>query len=417
MISYQLSRMASAVESVPNPVRHIDILKCVDLITDNLKTMEQLIIPNELTINIVSIIVGSFVNKVDFDNPSDQYPRNHECPAFVNNLLQNPGVQFSPSLLEHIRQNNVNTININQYILLIDQMYSLSQYSVPYGLVSVFPSLVVNPILLMNGFIQDELLPQPIKYNSILEPFIIPRIIDELEVSSIIEKFQYAANKNLLINIMDCSSNTLRQLWMQNMAPNVYLAMPDCLAKDNTPMYMPVITYDNTSTSFRWINWALDKDFASLFQLISPHTYQFLINNYKRLVIETYFIPICKILSRMRITLDYKLDEYRSITFSKMCFQELKYLWIHERAKFIPIFISFMDNYYKWNYYKFIDIILISHSESEEPSIQKILLGYLEEHLKQLAVLFPLESIPKFIDDERHMQLVLNVYLNENGIY
>jgi len=400
------------------PISKMDLLECVDLIIDNLEVMKKISIPNELYINVVSIIIGSFVNKADFDNPSPEYARNHECPAFVNNLFQNPGTQISPNLLEHIRQSNIDTININQYILLVDPMYSRPEYKFPYGLTSIYPKLLTKPILSTNGFItQDDLLSAPIKYNSILEPYIIPHNTDELDVSRLIEQIQQVSNGNLLINLMDCSSNTLRGIWIQNTAPNVYLAMPDCLAKDNNPMYMPIITYDTTTSSLRWINWSLDKDFASLYQLISPHTYQFLIHNYKRIVLEIYFIPICKILSRMRITLDYKLDETKSIVFNTMSFQEFKNLWNNERAKFAPLFISFMDQYYKWNYYKFIDILLETHSDSEEPSIQKILLGFVKEHLKQLKTFFPSESIPEYVEDDRLMQTTIDSYLHQNDIH
>jgi len=420
--------MAAAVEPVSIPKINCAIPRIpisglstqVQLIIDNLHAMKQLSIPNELSINIVSIIVGSFVSKVDFDNPSPQYPypRNHECSTFVSNLLQNPGCQISPALLENVRQNKIDTININQYMFLIDPMYSREEYSIPYGLASVYPSVVFNPIISTNGFIiHDDLLPAPIKYNSLLEPYIIPQDISEREVNSIITQFQTVGCDSLLINVMDCTSNTLRRMWMQNTSPNVYLAMPDCLARDNTPMYMPVITY--SSTGYRWINWALDKEFAPLFQLISPHTYDFLIHNYKRIVLETYLTPISKILGRLRVTLEYKLAGAKSIVFSKMSFQEFKHLWIHEQAKFAPLFISFMDEYYKWNYYKFIEILLDAHSDSEELSMQKILLGYLKEHLQQLRAFFPSDPIPEYNedDDDKRIQSFITTYLNENGIH
>ena len=420
--------MAAAVEPVSTPKIncaipriHISGLSTqVQLIIDNLHAMKQLSIPNELSINIVSIIVGSFVSKVDFDNPSPQYsyPRNHECSAFVSNLLQNPGCQISPALLENVRQNKIDTININQYMFLIDPMYSREEYSIPYGLASVYPSVMHNPIISTNGFIiHDDLLPAPIKYNSLLEPYIIPQDINEREVNSIITQFQTVDCDSLLINVMDCTSNTLRRMWMQNTSPNVYLAMPDCLARDNTPMYMPVITY--SSTGCRWINWALDKEFTSLFQIISPHTYDFLIHNYKRIVLETYLTPISKILGRLRVTLEYKFDDTKFIVFSKMSFQEFKHLWIREPAKFAPLFISFMDEYYKWNYFKFIEILLAAHSDSEELSMQKILLGYLKEHLQQLRAFFPSDPIPEYNedDDDKRIQSFITTYLNENGIH
>lgn len=401
----------------------------VDLIIDNLESIKQLSIPHELSFNVISIIVGSFVGEADFNNPINQYPRNHECPALVNNLLQKPDTHFSPSLLEHMRQNDIETININQYLFLIDPIYSRAEYGVPYGLASVYSSVLYNPIISTNGIItNDEVLSAPIKYNSLLEPYIIPDNIDELHIESIIEKFQNMKNNYLLINIMDCTSNTLRKLWVQNTAPNVYLAMPDCLANDNSPMYKPVITFSAVSdvsnvsdprenAICRWINWNCDKDMVLLYQTLSPYTYEFLIHNYKSMVLETYFMPICKILGRMRITLEYQLSNDRRIIFSQMLFPEFKHLWINERASFAPLFISFMDSYYKWNYYKFIDILINEHRFNEELSMQRILMSYLEMHLAQLKAFFPDEPIPAFIDDERHLQSEITTYLHDNGIH
>ena len=432
--------MASAEEPIPIPpvpipipkmncaIPHIPIGELpqhVESIIDNLQAIKQLAIPDELSIYVVSIIIGSFVNRVDFA----ESPRNHECPTFVKNLLQNPGNQLSPAFLEEYTrqmQNALHTLNINQYMFLIDPMYSQEQYTVPLGLASVYPSVLYNPIIATNGIItNDGLLPAPIKYNSSLEPYIIPCDIDECEVGNIIAKFQTLGAGSILINLMDCTSNTLRRLWMQNTAPNVYLAMPDCLAKDNTPMYMPVITYATDAVpGCRWINWTLDKEFTLVYKLISPHTYEFLIHNYKRQVLETYFIPISKILSRMRVTLEYKLGDGalgddKSIVFSRMSFQEFRDLWIHH-ASFAPLFISFMDGYYKWNYNKFIEILLETHSASDEPSMQKILLGYLKEHLKQLKTFFPTDPIPayyEFLENDRNMQSLITDYLHENGIH
>ena len=418
-------KMNCAIPYIP-----IDKLsKHVDLLIDNLQSIQQLSILNELSINIVSIIVGSFVSKINFDTSQlhSAIPRNHECPTFVQNLLNNPSSQISPTFLEHIRQNNIQCVNFNQYLFLIDPMYSREEYAIPYGLTSVFPNVMQNPIIAMNGLIQDDLLTTPIKYNSLLEPYIVPDNIDELLVDCILEKFHSLGRKSLLINVMDCTSNTLRRLWVQNNAPNVYLAMPDCLTRDNSPMYMPIITYSSANHTpsyepremdgFRWINWELDNELASTYQLISPHTYTFLIHNYKRLVLETYFMPICKILGRMRITLDYKLNNSKTIVFSQMSFQEFKNLWIHERERFAPLFISFMDEFYKWNYYKFIEILLETHYFNPEPSMQKILLSYLETHLKQLAAFFPDDTIPTYTDDERNMQSLITSYLNANDIY
>jgi hypothetical protein len=402
------------------------IFKYIDTIIDNLQTMEQLLIPNpnELSINVVSFIIGSYASKVDFENPSNSYSRNHECTSFACNLLQNPVGQLSPSFLEYARQSNTNTININQYMFLIDPMYSKQEHAIPHGLASKYPSIMYNPIISVSGFImQDNLLPSPIAYNSILEPCIIPEDIDEKMIQSIIERFQTIGNGKILINLMDCTSYVLRKMWVENNIPNIYLATPDCLARDNTPMYMPVITYSSPSgcadkwSGCRWINWNLDKDMATLYQLISPHTYEFIIHNYKRIVLETYFMPICKILSRMRVTKEYKFQNGTAFRFDKMSFLEFRHLWNHVHVEFRDMFISYMDEYYKWNYYKFISILLKDHSITDELSMQKILLGYLEAHLQQLKVFFPLDSIPDYTNNETTLLPVIYDYLHENNIH
>lgn len=417
--SYPSQKLNCSIPYIPTD----KLLLHVEQIIDNLQSLQKLQTDMELTINVISIIVGSFVCKADFDNPSPQYPtpRNHECPTFVQNLVKNPISQISTALIEFIIQNSITSVNFNQYVFLIDPIYSNKEYAIPYGLASVFPSIMYNPIIAMNGFIQDEnhSLITPIKYNSFLEPYIIPNDIDEQLVNKIIEKFQSLKDDYLLINLMDCSSNTLRKIWAQNTAQNVYCPMPDCLARDNLPMYMPIITISESDEwkGLRWINWFLDNELTNIYKLISPHTYTFLIHNYKRMVLETYFISICKILIRMRISLEYKLDDTTSIVFSKMSFQEFKELWISERYRFKELFVSFMDVYYKWNYYKFIEIMLDMHSFNPEPSMQKILLNYLEIHLKQLKAYFPDDSIPEYTENEYTLQNSIEKYLNENNIH
>jgi hypothetical protein len=405
------------------------ILDKVDKIIDHLQTMVQLNIPTEFSTNIVSIIVGSYMGKMEIENPMPRYPRNHECPALVCNLLENPGAQFSPSFLEHILQQRINTININQYMFLIDPMYSHPEYEFPHGLAHKFPSIMYNPIIGTSGSIShDNLLPPPIKYNSHLEPFIIPANIDEAMVDTIIAKLQSTREGGcILINVMDCTSNTLRRMWMQNDTTNVYLAMPDCLTRDDTLMYMPIITYQipdidaSVWSGYRWLNWNLDKDLASVYEAISPHSYQFLIHNYKRIVLEIYFMPICKILGRMRVSLEYNVGKDKRIKFDVMSFQEFRDLWIHEHARFADLFISYMDEFYKWNYYKFIDILLADNQDNSDYSsmpMQTILIRYLEKHLAQLKAFFPTESIPDYTkDDKLQLQSAINQYLNLHELY
>lgn len=408
--------MAISFASNPSLITVIpigDLEKYLDTLVDNLKTILQVAEQGVLNINVISINVGSFVCKADLENPSSPYPRNHECTVFVNNLLTNPSSQLSPAFLEFMRQQNIHTLNINQYMFLIDPMYSRKEYSLPIGLVKMYPSVIENPIISTNGLIvHDELLPAPIKYNSFLQPHIIPHDINEEQIISAIEKFQ--SIPFLLINLMDCTSNTLMRLWMQNNAPNVYLAMPNCLAIDDRPMYKPIITFDS-ELKCRWINWTLDIDSISLYQLISPHTYEFLIHNYKRHILEVFFLPICKFLERLRVSLEYNFKGGK-LVFNGMSLQQFRILWTEEHIHFAPLFLSYLGQYYRWNYYKFIDILL-KDANNTDLSLQEILLKYLKIHLKQLKIFFPGDPIPDYIDNAKEIQSLIYHYLDINGVH
>jgi hypothetical protein len=63
----------------------------------------------------------------------------------------------------------------------------------------------------------------------------------------------------------------------------------------------------------------------------------------------------------------------------------------------------------------------VERSKTGELSMQRMLLSYLETHLKQLKVYFPGSSnsvpIPDYKDDERYMQTAIMDYLNGNGVH
>jgi len=80
-----------------------------------------------------------------------------------------------------------------------------------------------------------------------------------------------------------------------------------------------------------------------------------------------------------------------------------------------------MDEFYKWNYYKFIDILLADNQDNSDYSsmpMQTILIRYLEKHLAQLKAFFPTESIPDYTkDDKLQLQSAINQYLNLHELY
>ena len=411
--------MATASASISAiPVIPVEkVFSLIEKIKEERRVSAGVSTDGEFSLYFLSLIVGSYVCKVDIDNPSMENPRNHEYCQFADNLLRDPGLQLSPSILEYLAKRDIKKLNIIHHMFLIDPEYSRKEHAIPYGLVSKNPSLEAIPIIATKGRIVNYDL-YPFEYNSFLEPYIIPQDVSEELVMKIIQKFQFQEKgkfQNTLINIMDCTSNTLRKLWMHNTAPNVFLAMPDCLLNDKHPGYKPICTVDETC-GLRWMSWHLDKDLVSVAKYISPHTYEFLIHNYKRMVMERYFIPISKILKRMRVSMKYTFNG-KTLVFANMCFPQFRDLWFSGREEFANLFLSYMDRYFIWNYYQFIDILLVDNIDNVERSMQKILLEYVKQHITQLKLFFPDDHMLVFEPDELKMQQFLDAYLPLNNVH
>ena len=364
-------------------IPQVPFLSVIEKIPELLNKDELNSVPNSFTLNIFHIIIGSKVGKWDFENAS--LNRNHEAPAVIINLHNTPIKQLTPSIIEMLARSNYKKLIIQQFAFLIDPEYVLNPTL--NGLVSVYPLFNTMSFIVENGNIRtsdinpsSELADEPIiNFTSILKPIVIPENVNELQINAIVRKilsYSQSAHSDSgtgnLINIMDCTSHTMRRTWIDNNDTRVYIAMPNCLFSDTNPQYMPVITFSHFGEhTIRWCNWRFDKDLIPTYRIISPITYQFLIVNYWREIIEVFMVGYIKFASRMNVTQTYTiihknedfvnstfplLASYSSdqvIAYRDMNFELLIELW--KMRCFQIHFMSYMDSYFASNIKKFME--------------------------------------------------------------
>ena len=292
---------------------------------------------NTKEITIYHFIIGAkmhhFISDPD-DTMQNQYPRNHECPQFVKNLFFNPELQFSPEFYYNL--SNHETIIIRQVLFLIDPMYNT--YPEIEGFFDVFkgkmPYLITKHTVEHNEFKKTYIVTK-------IDPIVIPERITEQQILNVLEVIEsFGKFTPILVNIMDCSSNTVKELYVNNTSNCVYITHPDCLSIDTKPQYLPMITLDNISKRLssnskavsqeehsikndinidssnllciRWSNYNEDVGYLEDLKGISDicpysnRTYEFLITNYKDIQCNNILVAICKIWSLTRVTKEYE---------------------------------------------------------------------------------------------------------------
>ena len=389
----------------------------------------------EYYINVFHFVIGSKVYESDFTNPENPYPRNHEAPTIVKNLIHTPGNQLAPNIVEMLVNEQYKRLNINQILILIDPRYRDDNKLT--GLQSVFPIFETSSILAVSGYVNDSTSTPIIPYNSILEPIVITDDITELQVKAFIGSSLYIPSvdskdpstcecTNILVNVMDCTSHVMRHTWVNNNHPLIYQAMPDCFTIDSTPQYMPIITFSSIGEyNIRWCNWKLDKELIPVYQLTSPTTYRFLITNYWREIMDIYMIGFTKLASRMKVSREYVLPDNTRFSFNMLSMREFCNYWQDtQRGKaFQDFFMSYLDGFFAHNIRKFIDIITgltLSNEDDYKQPITVIAMKFLEWHvaeLNQLAI--GCDSIPpfQFTHDIPNLQSRISEYLNASRIY
>lgn len=392
-------------------------------------------IAKTLTVSIYNIIVGSYMGESDIlrlwtqrtdgigelHPPNPQYLRNHECPQFVKNIFQNLESQLSPEMLEYI--SHYENINVKQHLILIDNMY---QYETKYyGLCAEFPNITKDGHYILEYDIQHNEYKKT-RIQTSIEPVIVPSLTNKHQIRDIIKQLtDYIARMPVLVNIMDCTSSMLTELFVNNDNPYIYLPKPDCLLCDAKLEYIPMITFDITN-QIRWVNYNLDK--VSISDLIeikdvcskSDATYNLLINLYKVQAVNIAFVAIYKMLGMLSVSRTYTLQSGKMITFNDITFYTLVKLWCNE-DDFQDMLINNVDPYFEPNIKYYMNSLV--HNESILAKVQNntylknVLLDEAQKIIAKLNEYFP--ENPIVLTDEHPITIrdKIKDYVESNGTY
>ena len=347
------------------------------------------------TITVYHFIIGSKAYEYDFSKESiakqSSRPRNHECPKIVENLLFNPDLQLSPLIINN-QHKKYTDITIRQVLILIDPAYK--SQPVPVGLLSVINDL---PLELT---IEHNL--EHIDIKSILEPIIVPDDITEahiFELLKIIKSFKELYN--VVVNIMDCSSNTCPNIYANNITTFlnitdnwIHITKPKCLIDDTELQYIPIIEFSkekiksdisvddeslftHNKINVRWINCKDDLQTISSMKPVvyincpySRNLYDYIIRLYKIETIEYSIFSINKLWAVTTYTLDYTINipgfsGFASgdnpgagrnviVNFTRLSFEDFAKYWRYKEFKALApfnydydfiIFCKFIDNF------------------------------------------------------------------------
>ena len=370
------------------------------------------------TLSIYTIVVGSYMYEVDIKTLDDKYKRNHEYPQFVKNIFTNLETQISPDMLEYI--SHFENIIINQHLILIDSMYSSDTNY--WGLQNEIPAIIKQG----NSILEYDIIHNDYKSTHVLSrlsPVIVASSITQYTIISIIDQItKLCQNKATLINIMDCTSNTLMELFVNNTNPNVYISKPECLLRDGDIEYLPIITFDKTH-NIRWMSYNLDHSRIPELKLVidvcqkSRQALQHLITLYKVRVCNIAFVAIYKMLGMLTITKPYYLPSGKIIAFNELTFNKMQQLW-HEPG-FIDILIGNFDNYYKANIIHYLTSLILNPPcrVQNNMTFDVILLSDCREIISKLNEYFPEDAIILADGEIRTLRNKLREYMEKNSTY
>lgn len=404
------------------PTLPLDVLP--DYIENNLQiSMKE----KTMTITIYNFIVGSYMGDMEYFKTNPEMKRNHEFPQVVRNILHNPESQFSPEMQEFIT--HMEKIVINQKLFLMDPMYEdKDSYS---GLELEIASELSSGILLLEDdkFIKDHTIQHnEFKFTairSIVEPIIISQNIDKQDIFAMIEQIsRYTTRIPVLVNIIDCTSFLLLELYTNNANLYVYMSVPNCLLHDDDIQYMPVITYDKEH-GLRWINYNLDSSSLEDLKIVkdicknAEITYNFLATLYKVQVCNMDLVTIFKFLGLLNITKAYDFGSSGKIVFGNLQFTD--FVRLCERPVFIKMFADNFDNYFLHNIIAYITKLVknpkILSRISENNNIRKILLSEAIEIFRTLREYFPEDEIDLGDHSERTLKDNIRAYLDKNKVH
>jgi len=398
----------------------------LDVLPDFIQNNLQISIKEKtMTITIYNFIVGSYMGDMQILELNPELKRNHEFPQVVRNILHNPELQFSPNMQEFI--SHMETITIRQILFLIDPMYETN--AVYSGLESETTTTSETVLLEDGKFITDHKIYhnefKSTSIRSIVEPIIVSESIIKRNIFEMIEQItKYTSQIPVLINIIDCTSFLLQELFANNVNLYVYMSVPNCLLHDDDIQYMPVITYDKEH-GLRWINYNLDSSSLEDLKMVkdicknAEITYNFLATLYKVQVCNMNLVTIFKFLGLLNITKAYDFGASGKIVFGNLQFTD--FVRLCERPIFIKMFANNFDNYFLHNIIDYITKLVknpkILSRISENNNIREILLLEAIEIFRTLREYFPEDVIDLGDHSERTLKDNIREYLRKNNVH
>ena len=398
----------------------------LDVLPDFIQNNLQISIKEKtMTITIYNFIVGSYMGDMQILELNPELKRNHEFPQVVRNILHNPELQFSPNMQEFI--SHMETITIRQILFLIDPMYETN--AVYSGLESETTTTSETVLLEDGKFITDHKIYhnefKSTSIRSIVEPIIVSESIIKRNIFEMIEQItKYTSQIPVLINIIDCTSFLLQELFANNVNLYVYMSVPNCLLHDDDIQYMPVITYDKEH-GLRWINYNLDSSSLEDLKMVkdicknAEITYNFLATLYKVQVCNMDLVTIFKFLGLLNITKAYDFGSSGKIVFGNLQFTD--FVRLCERPIFIKMFANNFDNYFLHNIIAYITKLVknpkILSRISENNNIREILLLEAIEIFRTLREYFPEDVIDLGDHSERTLKDNIREYLRKNNVH
>ena len=275
--------------------------------------------------SIYHFVIGSKTDKYALESTLPNIYRNHEFPKIVENLLFNPELQMSPTFIHKISM--YKEFKIKHYLFLIDPAYKTQP--TPIGLISSLDkfSMKINNIITKHN-IDNTIV------SVVLEPIIIPYDINQKQIENIIELINKLGEVYpLLVNILDCSSYVIKNMFCENIdtipitnTPNahnrIHLTLPECLLIDSKTQYLPILTFDvntntntNTNTLYpRWINYRDDSHSIEDLKCVEMHckyskqTLHLIIILYKEICLNNSLMSLYKFWIFTTYTTDYIID-------------------------------------------------------------------------------------------------------------
>ena len=192
--------------------------------------------------------------------------------------------------------------------------------------------------------------------------------IDILNYLNILESLKSIKYSNHLINILDCTSNTLRNFWMSNTSDIFWLETPEFFLIDKKIKYNPMITINKplSSLSLRWVSYEKDFEKLTKFEQILDISeeidynfikmYEFITSDMKSKLTEIDLIGLIKMIVLDTYTLTFEVRDL-SFNLNKITYHEFNKLWSSNLSVRNRI-INLVDPYYAANVIKFIDKFL-----------------------------------------------------------